>query len=314
MMRVGILGAGIAGTTLAWRLAGAGVRVELATGPPGRTDATAVSGGAVRSYDPDPVQRCLATASLAELRGSPALLEWSRFRPMPTVLVGEPGPLGTGDLEGLGWAGLAAGTTAVRDDTGGRIDVAALRDALLRDLEGRPGAAIGQRLSGEPDVLVYATGAWTPALLARAGLATLDLKVKAIRYTVHRLLGPPPPIFCDGPLYGIPLGDGRLIAGVATDEWGVEPGAPPTAPPADVAALLGRRLPGLRIGPPLGRADATDCYADPPVLALREVPGTGGRMHVFTGGSGGAAKTALAAAARATDQLMHIQEEARATH
>ncbi|GAA2343161.1 FAD-dependent oxidoreductase [Dactylosporangium salmoneum] len=314
-MRVGILGAGIAGTTLAWRLAGAGVRVELATGPPGLAGATAVSGGAVRSYDPDPVQRALATQSLAELRGSPSLLEWSRFRPMPTVLVGEPGPLGADDLRKLGWAGLAPDTTGVRDDTGGRIDVAALRDALLRDLAGCAAATIGQRLSGEPDVLVYAAGAWTPALLAKAGLSTLDLKVKAIRYTVHRLLGPPPPIFSDGPLYGIPLGDGRLIAGVATDEWGVAPGAPPARPPADAARLLRDRLPGLRLGPPLGRADATDCYADPPVLALREIPGTGGRIHAFTGGSGGAAKTVLAAAARAADQLNHhTQEEARATH
>nr|BFE56861.1 hypothetical protein GCM10020063_013870 [Dactylosporangium thailandense] len=333
-MRVGIVGAGIAGSLLAWRLARAGIDVELATGPPGLRDATSVSGGAVRGYEPHPEQRELAVASLAELRADADLRRWADFRPWPSVIVGPADEralagldariVGERELTELGWASLAPGTTAVRDDSGGRIDPAALRAAVLADLAGRPAVRIGARLAGEPDVLVYAAGAWTPALLGRAGLDALGLRVKAIRYTVHRCRGPLPPIFADGPLYGIPLGGDLLLAGVAGEEWGVAPGDPPPRPPADVARLLRRRLPGLRLGPPVRRADATDCYADPPVLRLREVPGTGGRVRAFTGGSGGAAKTVLAASARAAEQILagarhdrapalpqHPQEESR---
>ncbi|WP_432972608.1 FAD-dependent oxidoreductase [Dactylosporangium sp. CA-233914] len=335
-MRVGIVGAGIAGSLLAWRLARAGAQVELATGPAGLRDATAASGGAVRGYEPLAEQRELASASLAELRADATLRRWAGFRPLPTVIVGtaedealaglDARRIGERELAALGWANLAPGTTAVLDDGGGRIDPGALRDAVLADLADRATARVAPRLAGEPDVLVYAAGAWTPGLLARAGLPTLGLRVKAIRYTVHRCRGPLPPIFSDGPLYGIPLDDGHLLAGVAAEEWGVTPGAPPPRPPADVAAMLRRRLPGLRLGPPVRRADATDCYADPPVLRLREVPGTGGRVRAFTGGSGGAAKTALAASAKAAEQILaevrhdrapadhphHTQEESRA--
>ncbi|WP_433204379.1 FAD-dependent oxidoreductase [Dactylosporangium sp. CS-047395] len=327
-MRVGILGAGIAGSLLAWRLARAGADVALATGPPGLRDATGASGGAVRGYEPDAEQRGLAVASLAELLAEPVLRRWAAFRPLPSVIVGPADEralagldariIGERELTALGWASLAPGTSAVRDDSGGRIDPAALRAAVLADLAGRPRVTVAPRLAGEPDVLIYAAGAWTPALLARAGLDGLGLKVKAIRYTVHQCRGPLPPIFSDGPLYGIPLGGDLLLAGVAGDEWGAAPGAPPPRPVADVARMLRRRLPGLRLGPPVRRADATDCYADPPVLRLRDVPGTGGRVLAFTGGSGGAAKTALAASTLAADRILafcadhHTQEETRA--
>ncbi|WP_433044832.1 FAD-dependent oxidoreductase [Dactylosporangium sp. CS-033363] len=327
-MRVGIVGAGIAGSLLAWRLARAGTDVALATGPPGLRDATGASGGAVRGWEPHAEQRALAVASLAELTADPVLRRWADFRPLPSVIVGPADEaaltgldariIGERELAALGWASLAPGTSAVRDDSGGRIDPAALRAAVLADLAGHPRVTVTHRLAAEPDVLVYAAGAWTPALLAKAGLDTLGLRVKAIRYTVHRCRSPLPPIFSDGPLYGIPLGGDLLLAGVAGEEWGVAPGAPPAAPPADVARMLRRRLPGLRLGPPVRRADATDCYADPPVLRLRDVPGTGGRVLAFTGGSGGAAKTALAASTLAAERILalcadhHTQEETRA--
>ena len=64
-MRVCVIGAGIAGTLLAWRLSES-VEVDLVTGPPG-TDATAASGGGVRGFETHPVQRRLAIESLAEL-------------------------------------------------------------------------------------------------------------------------------------------------------------------------------------------------------------------------------------------------------
>jgi glycine/D-amino acid oxidase-like deaminating enzyme len=317
-MRIGIIGAGLAGSLLAWRLAEAGATVELATGPGGPPDATAVSGGAVRGWEDDPLQRALAAQSLAELLASPALRAWSGFTPAPTVLTGVPlrclpGDLapfgaraaGAADLAAVGWAGAPApGTATLLCAAGGRIRPGRLRDAVLCRLERDPRVSVARRLGTGHDVLVYAAGAWTPGLLARAGLSTMDLRVKALRYAVYRYRGRRPPIFSDGALYGMPLDDRLLLAGRATDEWGVEPGAPPPRPAADVAAALAARLPGLRLGPAVQRVDATDCYADPPVLALRDVPGTGGRVRVFAGGSGAAAKTALAASARACAELL----------
>ncbi len=52
-MQVSVLGGGLAGALLAWRLArqpGVG-RVSLAPGPARDRDATAASGGAVRGYE-----------------------------------------------------------------------------------------------------------------------------------------------------------------------------------------------------------------------------------------------------------------------
>jgi glycine/D-amino acid oxidase-like deaminating enzyme len=68
VMRICVIGAGIAGTLLAWRLAESTSvdRIDLVTGPPG-TDATAASGGGVRGFETHPVQRRLAIDSLTEL-------------------------------------------------------------------------------------------------------------------------------------------------------------------------------------------------------------------------------------------------------
>jgi glycine/D-amino acid oxidase-like deaminating enzyme len=78
-MRVCVIGAGIAGTFLAWRLGyRPGVSVDLVTGPPG-DDATAVSCGGVRAFATHPEQRRLAIESLAELLESPALLEQAAY-------------------------------------------------------------------------------------------------------------------------------------------------------------------------------------------------------------------------------------------
>ncbi|MGG7609836.1 hypothetical protein ACQ5JZ_10565, partial [Streptomyces sp. ZG43] len=46
---------------------------------------------------------------------------------------------------------------------------------------------------------------------------------------------------------------------------------------------------------------ACDCYHDPAGLALRPL---GGGLHTFTGGSGGAAKTVVAASRRAARALL----------
>jgi len=69
----------------------------------------------------------------------------------------------------------------------------------------------------------------------------------------------------------------------------------------DFAGLTRRRLPRLRLGPVVRRAGAADCYTEPAVLTLRTVAEG---VYAFSGGSGGSAKTALAASARAAAELL----------
>ncbi len=151
------------------------------------------------------------------------------------------------------------------------------------------------------DALVYAAGAWTPGLLARAGLPSAGYRTKAIRYTVFRCGQWRPPVFSDGRLYGMPLDGGRLLLGAATDEWDVSPNVASLVSTVDFKALTRHRLPRLRLGPVVRRAGAADCYCEPAVLALRSVAED---VFVFSGGSGGSAKTALAASARAAAELL----------
>jgi hypothetical protein len=58
------------------------------------------------------------------------------------------------------------------------------------------------------------------------------------------------------------------------------------------------------LGAPVAGAVSADSYAHPPTLALRPVPGSGERVLTFTGGSGGSAKSALAASRRAAALLI----------
>jgi glycine/D-amino acid oxidase-like deaminating enzyme len=327
-MRICVVGAGLAGSLLAWRLAAdRTVRVDLA-GSPGAADATAASGGVVRGFETLPEQRELALDSLRELLDSALLRAWSGYRETGSTFVPSGPPAaeletavkeieavvpGSAALTGApdGWAGLPGGAVAVTERVAGRISPAALRDALLADLAGRvtlrPGPATGigpGRCDGrEYDVVVLAAGAWTPGLLG----AGTPLRTKLIRYAVHAVSGWTPTAFVDETtgLYGAPGQDGLLL-GLPTTEWDADPSGPhaPTDPhPA--AALATARFPRLRLGPVRRTAVAADCYTTPPVLALRTVYGTEGRLATFAGGSGGAAKTALSASLRAAAQLTH---------
>lgn len=320
-MRIAIIGAGLAGTLLAWRLAAdPRVRVALATGPRVTRDATSVSGGAVRGYEPHPVQRALAIESLVELIGSKILRTWAGYRPGRSVIVEASPSAELGEavddvnrylprsaavcdpaaLQRLGWADLGPGTVAVLEERAGRILPGALRDAVLIDLAGRRNVTVTERPAERPDVVVYAAGAWTPGVLARAGYSTAGYRTKAIRYTVFRCGDWRPPIFADGRLYGMPLDGGRLLLGLATDDWDVAPDMPAFVSTVDFAALTRRRLPRLRLGPVVRRTGAADCYTEPAVLALRSIAEN---VFVFSGGSGGSAKTALAASTRAAAEL-----------
>ena len=341
-MRVCIAGGGLAGSLLAWRLAQVpGTLVELMVGQdqaPPAVDATAASGGAVRAYDRLPEQRELATASLAELLASPVLRRWSGYRPTGFAYLREdgtglPAELAEIDRElpgsaevtspaeafgardgGPGWTG-AGSAVVVRERHAGCTSPASLRDAVLADLAVRPGATVRkiplERLAAATmngyDAVVLATGAWTPSLLRASGLPADGYRTRSIQYTIYD--GGPArlPAFCDerSGLYGLPTADGGLLLGVPTAEWDVPPGpAPTTLPWHDRASQLASGcFPGLKLGRARRRAGAADCYCDRPVLALRPVRGPLPDLFTFTGGSGGSAKSALAASQRAAAQL-----------
>ncbi len=150
-MRIGVIGAGIAGSLLAWRLSGR-ASVDLITGLPG-TDATASSGGGVRGFETHPLQRRLAIDSLTELLGTlhdqAAYTETGCTYLLPeydglTAAVAEvehahPGSttvLDCTELRRRGWHGLPEGTVGVCERRAGFIDPDRLRQTVVRRLAG----------------------------------------------------------------------------------------------------------------------------------------------------------------------------------
>jgi glycine/D-amino acid oxidase-like deaminating enzyme len=310
------------------------------TGPPTWTDATAASGGAVRAYDRLPWQRELAIASLTELLASRVLLRWAGYHETGFAYLRETG----GDLAAelaeieralpgsaeltspadaflgadgqAGWAGEEP-DVVVRERRAGYISPAGLRQALITDLAARPGARVHRAVLDvagtmrDYDAVVLAAGAWTPGLLRALGRPAGAYRTKAIQYAVYDAGPWRPPGFSDERtgLYGRPTDDGGLLLGVPTTEWDVPPGATlVTRSWHDLAVrLAARRFPLLKLGQARRRISAADCYCDPPVLTLREVEGlTTPRLFTFTGGSGGCAKSALAASQRAASQLEEL--------
>jgi glycine/D-amino acid oxidase-like deaminating enzyme len=159
------------------------------------------------------------------------------------------------------------------------------------------------------DVVVLAVGAWTPAVLAAAGLPAGGYRTKSIQYVVHRVGDWRPPQFVDGVtgLFGRPTADGGLLLGLPTERWDVEPDRPPLDPalPDSAAELATARFPALRLGAPGRPVHSCDCYAGDPGLSLRRVVDAH-PLFTFTGGAGGSAKTALAASSRAAVQLGRV--------
>jgi len=345
-IRVGVVGGGLAGALLTWRLTRyPWVEAHLVLGHDGALDATEASGGAVRAYDPVPAQCALATASLLELLGSRVLQNWSGYRQSGFTYIrtvdatvaldaaeirrwwpGAVDVVAGPDLARRGFLGLPSGTCAVIERYGGYLAPDRLRHAVLAALpdgaartgavstiEPRPDGSLTTVVDGEPavyDVVVVAAGGWTPSLLRAAGFAADGYRTKAIQYGIYpveSLDGMSVPAFADETtgLYAKPTVERDLLLGYPTGEWGVPPGRPPVDPDVHAAAvaLLRERVPALRVGPARRYVSATDCYTDPPVLDLRPVPGGGDRLFTFTGGSGGAAKTALAASTRAAAAL-----------
>lgn len=341
-MRAAVVGGGLAGAALAWRLTGLGARVTVFTGGGGPgPDATGASGGLVRAFEPDPEAGRLAAESLADLRGDPVLAAWAGYQQLSStyVLPPEADPAavraaltvaddlvpGSARLvrgrDRAGLRGLPDGTVAVRERHAGYISPARLRGCLLaaayaagarhcpRPVTGiRPDPAVeladGVRRF---DAVVLATGPWTPRLLADWGLGDQRLRTRQIQYTLGRARLPGLGAFVDetSGLYGRPVSSRLFLLGLPIDRWQVTP----EEVTADrglahrVAPLAARRL-GLTAWPGPGARTVTslDCYAPHGGLRLRGcLPGVA--VHTFTGGSGGAAKTALAAARRAAAEL-----------
>jgi glycine/D-amino acid oxidase-like deaminating enzyme len=233
------------------------------------------------------------------------------------------GGAGSGDL-GPAWAG-PPGAVAVVERQAGYIAPARMRDALLADLVRRGGTVVDTSLdavkvppagpvrissaavNSEYDKVVLAAGAWTPGLLRANGLPAGGYRTKSIQYIVYSSAGWCPGSFADEAtgLYGKPTADGGLLLGVPTTGWHAPPGRPAADPQWDeqALALATRLFPRLRLGPARTRVCAADCYCDPPVLSLRPVQAAAPGLFTFTGGSGSAAKTVLAASTQAAAAL-----------
>jgi glycine/D-amino acid oxidase-like deaminating enzyme len=332
-VRIAVIGGGIAGALLSWRLARAPnhVQVELfLMGPRRVPDATTASGGLVRGFELDPIACEQAATSLAELRSSPVLRQWSGYREVGSVILLGPDPLTGKQLDIVDsqvpgsvaleqgrvlarrypfWA-LAADQTAVVERCAGYISPERLRSAVIADLPSTVVireamvAAVGADAvvvlaNGDKlgyDTVILATGAWTPRLLGRSGLPAGSLRTKQIQYTLC-------PVALDGlgsfadvrtGFYGRPANDGFLL-GMHCERWDIDP-AGVTRDDALVGALAGEANRQFGLPPSAVHNGMTvasfDCYHPEPGLALRPVRGN---VFTFTAGSGAAAKTVLAA-------------------
>jgi glycine/D-amino acid oxidase-like deaminating enzyme len=270
-MRACVLGGGLAGAMLSWRLASAaaGWRIDVVAGRQVNRDATKVSGGAVRAFETDPVQRARATASLLELTNSKTLRDWSGYQPVDTVyLTDEPGLsaavaelntafvdsvelLSTVDLQRRGWAGLPDGAAAVLERHSGYTAPDRFRTALLTDALARPGVllldadATAIRLNEDDsiscvvggvdrvyDIVVIAAGPWTGHVLRSNGLPAGGFRTKSIQYSIYPVADWCPSEFVDEHtgLFGRPTIDGRFLLGLPTDEWDADPDRPVVTP------------------------------------------------------------------------------------
>jgi glycine/D-amino acid oxidase-like deaminating enzyme len=344
-VRIGIVGAGIAGALLALGLHESSPRpsVEILSGDrPSDADATGASGGLVRGFDQDVAAGRLAAESLAELRASAVLCEQAGYREIGSVYLLPPG---TDPDEGLAvvdqvvpgsaavleraelvdrypFRDLPDGTVGVVEQRAGHISPARLRAEVLTRLAGSgvdvrrrsvrsvatgPQVHTADGVTLSYDAVVVAAGAWTSRLLASSGLGAAGLRTRQIQYSIHPALTGPLGAFVDDTagLYGRPTVDGALVLGLPSTRWDVRPAdvVPDAALAADVVARAYRRLRIPLVRTPTQVVASFDCYSEPPGLALRRC-GPGSALFTFTGGSGGAAKTVLAASRVAAAALL----------
>ncbi|MFD9907941.1 NAD(P)/FAD-dependent oxidoreductase [Streptomyces sp. NPDC059063] len=350
-MRICVVGSGIAGALLAWRLRRSDPRgeVRLVTAPaapPG--EATAASGGLVRGFEADPAACRLACESLAELRGDSALAAWADYRETGSVyaLAGPEDPgdrlalieeFLPGSAEPMDASALARehGLAVPRHAQGmverhaGYFRPDQLRRMIARDLRARGATVVtgpARRVLALPDggvavdcpgavhpcdAVVLATGWRTGALLRRSGLDGPDhqppsLRTKLIQYDLYDVTGRRPSCFVDetSGLYGRPDGADGMLLGVPSDRWDAEAEHLRASPDQRRTAehRAAERLPELTLRRHRRTVVAADAYSSSGLLELRptEMPS----LYTFTGGSGGAAKSALAASRQCADRLL----------
>ena len=332
---IGVAGAGLAGTMLAWRLklADRRLRVQLVDTASGGRGATHASGGLVRGYEPDLRQLELAASALAELRSSRLLRAWSDYQETgsvylradaadPTALVYLERLLPGSVREcGPGGTSYAPDRHCVVERHAGFISPWRLRNEVLADFvrlggELAHGTVEAARSEADGSVSwlmdgvrhrfdsgVLATGPWTPALLPDGAYRT-----KLIQYGVYDVSGTLPGPFLDevSGLYGRPCTGNSVLLGLPSDAYDVD-----AAHPRPIPGLIRRTtdtvprvFPELKVVSLRHIVVAADCYTVPPGLRLRSVTPAASHLFTFTGGSGSAAKTALAAARHAADCLL----------
>ncbi|HEX5113991.1 MAG TPA: FAD-dependent oxidoreductase [Pseudonocardiaceae bacterium] len=333
--KVAVVGAGVAGTMLALRLAENGVPVDLFTGArPRDADATGASGGLVRGYEPDPRLAAVAAASVAEIRSDPRMRDWTGYQEVGSAYVTDaadppdpaaldatrerlPGSLRVVPADELPLRGLPDGAVAVLERHAGFISPARLRDRALAELR-RAGVTIHTRhitavtadavRAGSEGfdgyrAVVVAAGAWSRDLVGGA------LTTRHIQYGVYpaRVAGLPSFVDETSGLYGRPAAAGRTLLGISSDRWGLRPEeiSPDRDLSARVTACATDRL-GMRVRPERVVA-SFDCYCESAGLELRRA----GDALTFTGGSGGAAKSVVAASRLASRDLMAVLEGVR---
>jgi glycine/D-amino acid oxidase-like deaminating enzyme len=332
-VRIAVVGGGLAGALLAWRLCRAAPHTEIDVHTARHPDASGASGGLVRGFDESPDACRSAAESIAELCGDNTLRAASGYREVGSVYLLPPGvdrsasirivaDLVPGSVSVLTGAypflGLRPGTTVVAERRAGYLSPALLRAAVLgwladggATIRSVPVTHVGSTLrlaDGRTtgyDAVVVAAGARTPALLAASGLATDGLRTKQIQYAVYPGRLPGLGAFLDGEtgLYGRPYGDDGFLLGLPSDRWDVDPTG--VRLDRELVARTTEQARCLLGVPATDRLNRTvvsaDCYRDPPGLALREVVAG---VFTFTGGSGGAAKTVLAASRTAAALLV----------
>lgn len=342
-VRIAIVGGGVAGTLLAVRLSQrpGKAQVDLYLGaPPPLGDASQASGGLVRGFETDLAACRAAAESLVEIRGSARLREWSQYRETGSVYLptGDTDPMGPVAIldellprsaSVLDRAALARDfpfrrlperAVGVVERQAGHLSPDRLRAGALSAL-GRSGAAVHRIgvswVSASPavrtvdgavlpyDAVVLATGAWTPRLLRESGLPDDGMRTKQIQYSVcyTPLAGLHSFVDDNTGLYGRPLRPSMYLLGLHSDRWDVDPDAvTPDRPLAERVVEQAEGMFGVPVRP-VRTVASFDCFRDPGGLTLRPV-GTAGGLFTFTGGSGGAAKTAVAASRAAAQVLL----------